>query len=67
MGGGSGKAGDSLVDFMDGGDGHSTEDSDEEGTAGPGGRAAVKLPGKQGLQQTSGAGASISQCCPCKS
>ena len=65
IGGGSSKAGDSLVDFMDGGDGDSIGDSDEEGTAGPGRRAAVKLEAKQGVQQTSGAGASMSQCCPC--
>ena len=64
---GSGKAGDSLVDFMDGGDGDGIGDSDEEGTAGPGGRAAVKLEEKQGAQQMSGAGAALSRCCPCRS
>ena len=67
MGGGSGKAGDSLVDFMDGGDGDSIADSDEEGTTGPARRAAVKLEENQGAQQTLGAGAATSQCCPCAS
>ena len=67
MGGGSGKAGDSLVDFMDGGDGDSMGGSDEEGTAGPYGRAAVKLEEKQGAQQTLGAGAALPQCCLSKS
>lgn len=57
MMGGSGKAGDSLVDFMNEGDGDSIGDSDEEGHTGPAGRAAVKLEEKQGAQQTSGAGA----------
>ena len=68
MGGGSGKAGDSLVDFLDGGDADSIGDSDEEGTTGPYGRAAVKLEEKQGVQQTSSsAGAATLQCYPCKS